>query len=358
MMEASFFEHLKENHPLVDNEDHQQLAEIGSMPQPRTSDLCPICSTRHQQRNIPQFLSTPAIDASGSTEMPASIRKQRVGFLDQEAPGSEENKHSADGSSPRRPTRRSTRAIDDHGVENCIAEHLKGLAFSFSMRLYDEDERASNLPSGGSIDSDLSELELPEVGPDDDPPCLPSGQCDEIDDFDIPDVEKEEMKKCIAENLKLLSEVWDYNANRQADESRLSHDKKEEWLPDIPRQSNEVVWNGTQPKFALAYAACVSILMELCRKALLNTRDEWNENIQGCLSYLIVYSTVLRGLHSLSPSSDGPKSAYFSVRNLVLVYIRGDERIISCFHVVVVPQLISFANIIGVDRSLNSVQLM
>lgn len=329
-METNFFDHLEKNHPRVKIGDYQHLVDVSAVPQPRPSDLCPICGTLHQQRVIPQSLSTPAREESESREIPTSRRKARVGFVSSEVSDNEDNGQPAENSSVRRPARRSTRATDDYGVENCIAEHLKGLAFNFSQRLYDEDERESDLPSGRSTDSELEEL--PDVGSDDDPPWLPSGQCDEINYFPIPDMEKEEMKKCIAENLKLLREKLDWDVDRQAKEPNLSYEEREELFPDKHRRSNESIWSGMYPKTALAFAACVSVIVELCGKALLASEAKERDNkldIQECLHYTTVYSTVLEWLPGLGPKSETQKSVYVLVRNPPSDCILADERICS-----------------------------
>ena len=209
-MEASFIQHLQQSHPHTEERERQHLVSSSVVPQPRSSEYCPICGTLHQQRAIPQSepqseatkgntrAGTQGLGAGATKEASKSQCKPKVGFPTLEALDGEDRKRSAENSSAKPSTWRSTRATDDHGVENCIAEHLRALALNFSTRLIDDDQRDSDVPSGRSSDSDRFELEdLPEVGSGEEPPRLPSGKSDEIDRFLIPDKEKVDRKSVV-----------------------------------------------------------------------------------------------------------------------------------------------------------------
>lgn len=225
-MEASFVEHLQQYHPDIEKRQWQHLIINCGVPQPRSLEICPICRTSHQPRVIPQFESQSEVtkentgaetqnsEAQATKDASQSQHNSRVVFAAPEVSDDEDRKRSAENSSPKPSTWCSTRATDDHGVENCIADHLKALALNFSIRLIDDDQRDSDVPSGRSSDSDRLELDdLPEVGSEDDPPRIPSGKCDEIDMFSIPEEEKVEMKNCIAKNVQALCVESDEQIN-------------------------------------------------------------------------------------------------------------------------------------------------
>ncbi|QYT06300.1 hypothetical protein H0G86_013158 [Trichoderma simmonsii] len=103
-VKASFIEHLQQSHPCIEKMERQYLISNSVVPQPRSSESCPICGILHQPRD------------------------------------DENKKFSLEGSSLKPSNRRSTRATDDHRVENCIAEHLRELALIFSAHLIDDDD--------------------------------------------------------------------------------------------------------------------------------------------------------------------------------------------------------------------------
>ncbi|KAI8663493.1 hypothetical protein NCS57_00950500 [Fusarium keratoplasticum] len=335
--EASFIEHLQQSHPHTENREWQHLVSSSMVPQPRSSEYCPICGTLHQPRAIPQpehqsevtkgntRAGTQGSGAWATKDASKSQRKPKVGFATLEASDGEDRKRSAENSSPKPSTWRSTRATDDHGVENCIAEHLRALALNFSTRLIDDGQRDSDVPSGRSSDSDWFELEdLPEVSSEDESPRLPSGKCDEIDRFPIPDKEKVEMKKCIAKNLQDLRMKSDEQINwnfswldgYRVIEPNISDEERERSFPDDCRRGNDIIWSGMDPKCVPAYVACLFMIVELCRRVLLSSEMEGNDNkssVQECLNHAEAFSKVRQAIFSnLDPEDKVQKSRFVS----------------------------------------------
>jgi hypothetical protein len=326
-MEASFNEHLKKSHPHTEEKEWQHLVRSSVVSQPRSSEYCPICGTRHQQRAIPQ----PEPQSEATNEASKSQRKPNVGFADLDALDGEDIKRSAENSSAKPSSWRSTRAIDDHGVENCIAEHLRALALNFSSRLIDDDQRDSDVPSGRTSDSDRFELEnLPEIGPGDEPPKLPSGNYDEIDRLVISDKEKLEMKECITKNLESLCVNSDTQIDWKFDwlDGRVIEPNifDEEWgtfFSDNRSRGNDVIWSGMDPIRVPAYVACLFIIIELCKEVLLSSEKGENENklpIQQCLDQAEAFSKAQQAIFSdLHPVDKVKKSPFVLVGNIHLL---------------------------------------
>lgn len=56
---ASFIMHLQQSHPSIEESRQPYLVSSSMVPQPRSSDICPICGTLHQKQAIIQPETQP-----------------------------------------------------------------------------------------------------------------------------------------------------------------------------------------------------------------------------------------------------------------------------------------------------------
>lgn len=336
-MKSSYEKHLQQYHSDIEKREWQHLVSSSVVPQPRPSENCPICGTLHLPRVIPQLKTQSeamkeTIRAGTQVSKHRSTTdssKRRVMFAAPEASDDEDRKHSTEISSPKSSAWRSTRATDDHGVENCIAEHIRALALNFSTRLIDDDQRDSDVPSSRSSDSDQLELEdLPEIGSEDDPPRIPSGKCDEIDHFSIPNEEKIEMKNCIARNIQALCAKSDEQINWNFNwvdgfrdiEPNLSNVELKRLFPDSQSPGTEGIWSGMNSKYVPAYVACLFMIVEFYKKVLVGSEMGGNNksNAQECLDNAEAFSKVRQVVFGkLYTKGTAPKSSFVLVGNVL-----------------------------------------
>src|SRR5262249_38602881 len=136
-----------------------------------------------------------------------------------------------------------------------------------------KDQHKSHSASARSADTRLLSLaSLPSVGSMADPPQFPPGH------YDGPDSagEEEGEADCIARNLKELGESWDWRGGFRAKDHQLSPEEVERLFPDEHRQGNEDIWSGMEPSYALSYAVCVLIVLDLCKKSLFAIEERKN----------------------------------------------------------------------------------
>ncbi|KAL5089321.1 hypothetical protein Trisim1_005883 [Trichoderma cf. simile WF8] len=246
-VKMSFREHLKQSHPHTDTKELHHLVDNCEVLGYRSPEHCPICGTLHQPAIPlePQSETTSGSGSKGTEDAAQSQHEPKVRFAAPETPNGEDEECPAESSSLNsQDWRSSTRATDGQGVENCIAEHLRALALTFSARLIDDDDGDqphSDLTSSRSLDGDWPEPEsLPQEDYGHDPPRLFLGICDEIDRFPIPDEEKAEMRECIAKNLHDLCEKSDEQVRWNFDwvdgyrviEPNISEDERKRLFPD------------------------------------------------------------------------------------------------------------------------------
>jgi hypothetical protein len=343
-MQTSFVKHIEQDHPDLQKRQWQHLVDHCGVPQLRSSGICPICSSTGHPRVIPPQLGPQSEVTEGSTRAKAqdseaqvvkdaseSRHKRKVRFDTLESSDDESRTRSAEISSSNPSSWHLTRATDDRGVENCMAEHLRALAFNFTTRLMDDDKRNSDTSSGRSSDSVQLGLEdLSEVGLEDDPPPLPSGKCDEIDDaLYIKDKEKVEMKNCIAQNLRILRGEsdehidWKFNwlnGKRDIKPDIASTEERERFSYRLPEK--DTIWSGMDSKYVPAYVACLFMIVGLFKKALLSSERGSDNNKPSAQEYLgnagaffkvqqVVFSRLLT-------KGTAPKSRYVSVRDVSL----------------------------------------
>ncbi|KAI0188413.1 hypothetical protein F4808DRAFT_466166 [Astrocystis sublimbata] len=116
---ADLSRHLQESHPQITEERKEFLLEWSTGPGPfRSSKECPICGTVYE----PNLRTEATREASKSQEA-------KVECVDEEILGGEDDDSSVENSSDEPRTR----------VENCIANHLKNLALSFTALLLEDE---------------------------------------------------------------------------------------------------------------------------------------------------------------------------------------------------------------------------
>jgi len=305
-LEADLGQHINQFHSKVTEEEYRYLISIGGVAQARPSDRCPICETAHLPTSISESvepLETRGEQAGSTPE----FQPRRVAFGSdvkfKERPGKEAS--------------RIKRAIDDHGVENCIARHLKALALYFCRRFIDEGGSESDSSSSMGAHGYLADLAfLPKIDDDEDPSWLPS------DLGSWPSIETEEireMRSCVAENLEQVSNnrhyTWEHN--RRVLEPDIY---EEEWehifLRSSRLESDEVYsktkefWSGIEPGLALVYAAGAFVMVAVC-----NRRDDKSIHKSSlkmtshlCLDFLLILRSLPGG-----PKCKDKKSAHILV---------------------------------------------
>jgi len=324
-MEQNLLRHFAESHSgVVEESRRRDIASVSGIPQHCPMYICPICGEHHHEKTPPELPSTPDREstylkegedptARESTKALGSKKKQRFD-VPMESNGDEEVR-TTQGSMPPTADRASKRSRPI-GVEKCISEHLKGLAVYFLNHLIevetdDEDDTNSNESADTLL---LGVLSLPSVGSKADPPQF---QPAEYDGPPITNKEKEEVKICMERNSKELLESCDWDHSRRIPDPELSPDKLEDFFPDTNREGNERVWEGTDPRYVLAYVACILVVLELCKKALVDIEQRDNNtrhHIMQLQEYLTSFSTALNRFPWRDPNIKTRASGYVPVR--------------------------------------------
>ncbi|RDW85690.1 hypothetical protein BP5796_04015 [Coleophoma crateriformis] len=313
-MEQNLIGHLGQSHSaIIKKSNRRHLASVSGVPRHRPLDTCPICGTHYQLMPLSETPDIPqndeadydTKDAAGSKvhdSGKATSSAKKACFEDSTISDSEERKQSTIADAAlglQLHNIRSSKPTRLTGVEKCISEHIRGIAFHFSRRLIDDEyeddsgnDHTSFAASKVSVDSTLRALEhLSSIGSKADPPQFPlahyyAGPA-------ITDKEKEEVKLCITRNSKELLECYKWDDNRRVEDLKVPSTELENMFPDTYRKSNNRIWTGMDPRYALAYVACLMIILEICKKALVAIEDR-KSNIMHMHEQLEKFSYALK----------------------------------------------------------------
>jgi hypothetical protein len=302
-LQQSLIEHMQ-LHPEIDKNNQQNLARVSGIPKPRPVDKCPICLDDNQperrEEETHQGKDNPVEEASKpreSTKLQPSDRKKGVEFTlpdDSESHSEDDDtvKPASRARAKQQGHRRSTQDSDHERLEKHISQHLRALAFYFSNRLLRDMDRESDAPLGSTVDSsllDLSSLSNPDS--DNDPPQLPVAT--ELFDNDLDTDERKEQVAIVESNLKELS--FDWGSDRRPPEPSMAPEELQRMFPDTSYHRNDDLWKPLSVEYALAYAALVLIILELCQA--IPERQNWSASEGPLYSDLEIFSFALRGFH-------------------------------------------------------------